>query len=461
MIARNFWRGDMNIFFPQIDWRRDGPGYVESELPVYSWAMALGYHVFGYHEQIGRVLALAVSLATLWAFYGFVKRLLSPFEASLAALLLWFNPIMMNLSTNIQPDSLMLLLMILSIREFHKWLGQGRRTSFILTALFGSLAIMVKLPALCIGLIFAFMCYERFGLRMFRFASVWVLPVVMLLPPLLWYGHSHRFWLQYGNSLGISNESHWMGVDFLRNPMLLARYIVRTIRTEVRFVFGWGGAFLAILGVIKALRECRVALYWSLSLVIFYFTTLRTSADEWAYYYHALSVPPASLLMALGCSPLRTWWSNREAGRLRWGGVWALALLLVFLLSLAYSGYRSFRMVDPFKVGGGSPSLRETYLAAMRFKPLIERDALVITVGCAGTDETGLPVAYDDSTSLFWLDRKGFVLCKEDVMVEKIMELKPRGARYFMGKVEPEFAERMNDRFHCRDQFGAITLYAL
>ena len=39
-----------------------------------------------------------------------------------------------------------------------------------------------------------------------------------LLPPLVWYGHARSIWLEYGNSLGISNEAlvYIWSLGFLR-----------------------------------------------------------------------------------------------------------------------------------------------------------------------------------------------------------------------------------------------------
>src|SRR4030042_684103 len=51
-LARNYWREDPNLFHPRIDWRRDGPGLVEMELPLVPWTAGMLYHVFGYHEGI-------------------------------------------------------------------------------------------------------------------------------------------------------------------------------------------------------------------------------------------------------------------------------------------------------------------------------------------------------------------------------------------------------------------------
>ncbi|WP_226574188.1 hypothetical protein [Microseira wollei] len=39
-IARNFYREVMNLFYPRIDWRGDGPAYVEMEFPLYPWLIS-------------------------------------------------------------------------------------------------------------------------------------------------------------------------------------------------------------------------------------------------------------------------------------------------------------------------------------------------------------------------------------------------------------------------------------
>jgi len=54
-VARNFYREGMNILYPRIDWRGDGPGYAEMEFPVIPWTMAALYKIFGYQEVLGRV----------------------------------------------------------------------------------------------------------------------------------------------------------------------------------------------------------------------------------------------------------------------------------------------------------------------------------------------------------------------------------------------------------------------
>src|SRR5437016_13840593 len=54
-ISRNFVREGMDPLYPRIDWRGDGPGYAEMELPVYPFLTAATYKIFGEYDQIGRL----------------------------------------------------------------------------------------------------------------------------------------------------------------------------------------------------------------------------------------------------------------------------------------------------------------------------------------------------------------------------------------------------------------------
>src|SRR5512147_2692999 len=64
-VARNFYRGDLDILYPQIDWRGDQPGYAEMELPVLPWLGAVLARVVGYGEAVLRVPSAIVSLLSL------------------------------------------------------------------------------------------------------------------------------------------------------------------------------------------------------------------------------------------------------------------------------------------------------------------------------------------------------------------------------------------------------------
>jgi hypothetical protein len=49
-IARNFYDGNFNILYPQIDWRGTSSGYVECEFQFFTFIIALLYKIFGVKE---------------------------------------------------------------------------------------------------------------------------------------------------------------------------------------------------------------------------------------------------------------------------------------------------------------------------------------------------------------------------------------------------------------------------
>ena len=64
-IARNIWRDGLDFLHPRIDTNGNGPSVVESELQVYTLAVAALYSLFGFHEVFGRLVSVASFLATL------------------------------------------------------------------------------------------------------------------------------------------------------------------------------------------------------------------------------------------------------------------------------------------------------------------------------------------------------------------------------------------------------------
>jgi hypothetical protein len=477
MIARNFWRGNMNILYPQIDWGNDGPGYVESELPLLAWLMAAGYRVLGYHEEIGRVLALLISLGSLWAFYALARALLPPLQARFALMFYLFSPIMVQFATNIQPDPGMLLCSILCVHAFVRWLRDERPIDLILCALAGALAVMLKAPALCLGLVLAPLCLQKFGWRALRQGRIWALGAAMLLPGLLWYHHARGFWLTYGNSLGISNETHWIEADLLRQPRELAHLLANLVRIEAVQVFGGFGVVLGAVGLVRAWRGPRVVAWWFGAVMIFYLVALRTTGDSWAYYYHGLSVAPACLLMGLGTSPwlLGAFFAaHQHEGKTRHGGVVhhpqvrrglgiipALCLQALAVLALGGLAFEAVRAIDLLPPRSVDSALYPRYTAAEHLAPRIPPGARVVMVGGPGVDETGKPVAHDDGTMIFFLDRKGFVIPKEEARVEAIRKLARRGAKYLVEARGTPLAAAAGRTFRSVGAFGDYQVFAI
>jgi 4-amino-4-deoxy-L-arabinose transferase-like glycosyltransferase len=88
-IARNFFRLQYNIMFPQTTYNGPPPHYVELELQIVPFIAATLYRVFGLHPTFGRLITMAFSLGTIAVVAAFGRWLFRSPNAGLAAAFLF------------------------------------------------------------------------------------------------------------------------------------------------------------------------------------------------------------------------------------------------------------------------------------------------------------------------------------------------------------------------------------
>lgn len=490
-IARNFYREGMSLFYPRVDWRGDGPGYAEMEFPVYPWSIAVLYKFFGFHEVFGRLLSYAFSLMAMGIFFLLARYLLPAAGAIAASLFFALSPLVIRISNSLQPDGLMFLFYLMAIYAFIRWLDDDSWISYGVAVIATSLAILAKATAAHVGLFFALLVLNEQGLAALRKLRIWVFAAASLFPPLLWYTHAYNLWLIYGNSLGLSNESHWIGLDILTDPSPILGNVV----SEIFAVWMGTGLVVAAFGAFagRSARVVKYVLFWLTSLGVFYLVAAGTTGDSWAAYYHVVSVPPAAILVGLGADALM-----RIMVRLRlrvvlglvglalavvlgisrvpalflgsdsprWAKVavlsWFAAFLLVLVVAKLWGDWRenglgqgpsflttlvtglvsvSLGMMWLFQVRQIGADIRprgahEMYGCAKAFATALPDNALIVASGGVCRDPRGYPVAYNVSYMFYWLDRKGFTICVEEQSVDALRLLAKRGARYFIADVD-------------------------
>ncbi|MFN0122625.1 MAG: ArnT family glycosyltransferase, partial [Blastocatellia bacterium] len=302
-VARAYHEEGMNLLYPRIDWRGSGPGYAEMEFPLYPWLIACAYRLFGVNELYGRFLACLFSILALWVFIRLARYVASETTALIAGMFFALNPLPTFMGTAIQPEPLMFLCYIAAAYAFIRWLdsrsvGNESAKYYWLAVIWTALAILAKATAAHIGLFFAALILGAQGLSVLRDRRVWIFGVLAVAPGMLWYLHAHNLWLTYGNSLGVSNESHLAGPDLFTN-----QYFIRGIlKQEINWVWTLPGAAVAIFGLSRnrQAREVRYSFPWLLAAGFYYLAIARTSADGWAFYYHLPTVAPAALLFGAG-----------------------------------------------------------------------------------------------------------------------------------------------------------------
>jgi hypothetical protein len=440
-IARNFAREDMNPLHPRIDWRGDSSGKVEMELPAMPWLAAAAARTLGAGEQVMRWMSAACSIAALLLLAGLARRVLPAGGALFAAAAFAASPLPVYLATTMQPESAMLLLVLLAARAIWRWYEEPASGWLFAACAALAAAILEKEPAAALGLMFAWLIWRRRGLAALRDWRLHLGAAIALLPPLAWYGWAYRLWVVDGNSLGMSDEAHLIGPD-----VLVRRGILGNALFEVRDVFTPIGVILALVGLRWAWRRLEPALAWYGSALVFYFVAARTSGAEWAFYYHCLSAAPACLLMGAGVAALREragetalaaplGLSDRRAPSSaapaaldygapaqpprasrapllrRLGPVLALLLPAAALASLA--AVSLYRLAARDGVAGAAhtevAATRARALCAAQFKADIPPAGRIAVRGLDSRDESGHLIAGNDPTFFAFADRKGFV----------------------------------------------------
>ena len=517
-IARNFYREDMNILLPRIDWRGDGPGYVEAEFPIYPWTAACLYHVFGYHEEFLRVISYVLSLASCLIFLRLAKRLL-PRSAIIPAWAIFaLSPMAVQMASAVQPEPLMFFAYLLAIDAFIRWIDHDRRRDFALALFATTLAILAKVPAAHVGILFACLCFQKFGTSVFRRREIWLFGVVSLGVPLAWYWHAHSLWLEYGNSLGISNEAY-VRISTGNFLMTLWETLPGVISIQSAHIWMGAGLFFGMLGLRETRRSSssRSLAYWFAALAAYFVITGRTTGENWAAYYHIVSTPLAAMLIGLGyhsanrthmlvtvrsvvCVVVVAAGLGFVAGEVNSGTIGPQSQIALVLGAAAAVAGTTFQFQNTQTTGWSTMRpgvlvpcrklLLTSFLAVIGAQMfVIQRDAnprdfagtyemavamsrhtndgeLIVVGGSSEVDQHGLLRASDCPYFFFWMDRKGFIMHDDSQSMKRVRELNNRGARFFVAERAhlnqiPGFEAELRSQFTVLEEFDNTILIDL
>jgi 4-amino-4-deoxy-L-arabinose transferase-like glycosyltransferase len=443
-IARNFAREDPNPLHPRIDWRGDTPGLVEMEAPIVPWIGGMLFRVFGVHAEILRGLTCAAEILSLLLFAFLARRLLPPVGALLAVAAYVLNPLLIDLATALQPEPVMLLLALASVVCLELWLaGRGEVWLLLSGASLGG-SILAKAPSACLGILLAYVVLRRWGLGALKRPAVWAAAALALVPPALWYVHAKRFYVLYGNSLGLSNEYPFLGADMIFPP----RFLLGLFKWETLGVvtpFGW---LLMVASWSAPWRVLERPLVWYSSVVVLLIAGARTTADDWAFYYHGLAVAPACLLIGMGFVALSQAWPAVAKAS-------AAATLVCLAAATVYLLHARDHRSD----------LEAMRRCGLQFVAHIPPDGRIVTRGGQVRDDDGMPVAHNESMLFAWLDRRGFTYGNEELSFDTLEGLRARGGRYWIAQPEEtarKFMAQARGRYteldSCPDGYALLDL---
>lgn len=301
-LARNFYEGDMNILYPQVDWRGDTTGYVESEFPIYPYMVANLYRVFGVHESLGRILNIFFYVLSASLLFQLTRRVYDKRAALIAVIFYSIVPLSFFYTRSFWNDVLLSLCSIAGVYFFLIWTDELRIRYLLLSLLGICIAVLVKPPSLYLGIPILYLSYRKFGWRLFKRIELWFYVVGVLVPTVIWYYHGYHLWRIHGNTFGIIginttgiiwplNDRRWLSL-----VKALSYYHIFEVVTPFGFLF-------LLLGIFTVNSKQHQLFHWWVVGFILYIL-LVPSGHRGHDYYQLPIVFPFSAFMGFGANLL-------------------------------------------------------------------------------------------------------------------------------------------------------------
>src|SRR5262249_16347402 len=426
------------------------------------------------HDFIGRIISAGFSLIALYAFIQLARFLLPAVSALSASMFFVLNPLAIKLARALQPDGLMFAFYVVAAYAFIRWLESDSWKYYATACVAICFAVLVKLTAVHIGILFLVLAFQRRGFSILRDIRMWMFAAVAMLPSLAWYTHAHSYWLTYGNSLGVSNEYHWAGLDFFTDRS----FLLGILKAELVYVWMPVGLVIAAIGAFRERKSPVILLsaLWLAAIFLYYFAAARTTSEAWAVYYHVVAVPPAALFVGVGAQAIQRAWSRSRvpavlilisgilasaipvlraafdlsAARLLGIDLRPIIAIVVALAAIALVAFifvnrkssrlASLRSLSPLTAITAMAVLlllplsyvsesrliyyglgaEESFSCAKQFAQFVPEGSLILASGGRAKDAKGYPTAYNSSYMFYWMDRKGFNISAEEQSMKSV-----------------------------------------
>ena len=414
-IARNFYYNGMNIFYPQISYGGNTEGYIGgTEFNLYPFTVALLYKYFGVHEYLGRLVSIIAFCGGAFFLYKLTRKYAGNTTGLLTLLFYTLNPYIFFYSRSFQPESTMLFFSITMLYFFSEWIDREGWWRFSLMTLCATLAFLVKLPTICLGLPLVYLCLKKYKLNFLTQWKLWLFVALSFIPTFLWYKHSQYVGSINNISLNSLSFSYYMkySVYFLTSlPFYEKVFYAEVFEKDLIYI---GGVFF-VLGIIFTLkkREFRYIHYWLLAIIIYFI--LAAKEVEWHTYYTIPIIVPASIFIGYAISN-----SLKLITTYKLTGIKKITLQALFVAMIV-----AFPLIGYHKITGRDKAKR------------LENDYPVQIAGKI-VDETSLKIdliigcIWGGPELLYYSNRRGWAMNSNSCSIESIESYRQKGAGYFV-----------------------------
>ncbi|MCX7599607.1 MAG: glycosyltransferase family 39 protein, partial [Armatimonadetes bacterium] len=243
------------------------------------------------HEAVGRIVAIAFSMAGIGLLFLLMRDFLGYQAAAYGLLFYAFAPSSIYFGRVLMSEPAMLCLSIAAVYLFHRFTQAPSPVWYCSALLAAALAFLVKLPTVHLAAPIAYLAIRRWGWSAARHPALWVFAALSLLPAALYYTHAHRNIGPHYFTVGVGfGGNMWFAPQHFLSPKSYSLMVNRLLKEHLTAV----GMVLLVLGLFyRAGRPKRETLFvWWLVGVLAYFVAV--SGGNLRQTYYQLPLLPAA-----------------------------------------------------------------------------------------------------------------------------------------------------------------------
>jgi uncharacterized membrane protein len=306
-VTRRYVADGIDLLHPRYDdlssipsGRENPQGYRMVEFPLINAATAWAYtHIpntnnFEIHV-FSRLVSVLFSLGSLVFLYLLVQKLSGDLEALLASLVFALLPYNIYFSRTVLPEVPLVFFLTGSMYFLVKKVVEGKTSSsweFWLSAVFASIAVLIKPYALFFALPLIYFKFKHHGLKLFKNPYSYLYVAIVVTPFILWRlwiaqfpeGIPANLWLLNGNGIRFKGAwFRWLFADRLG-----------------RLILGYFGLVPFVLGIAKkVIPKAGWFFHWWLVGALVFFSIFATGNVQHDYY-QIITIPVISIFVAKG-----------------------------------------------------------------------------------------------------------------------------------------------------------------
>ncbi len=300
-VTRNFNRDGINLLYPTFDDLSSIPsglqnpkGFRMVEFPLYNAASIAVNRLIpeGSLERSMRLTSIFASLGTVVYLFLITRKYLGRRTAFITSIIYSILPYNIFYGRVILPEPVLVFLSVGSLYYFDRFIEISKAKYYILSAVFGALAILVKPIAIFTFFPILYILYKKYSFKFLSIKKLYILALIIIIPFVLW-----RLWISQFPE-GIPAYTWLLNGDGIRFKGAFFFWIFAD--RIGRLILGYWGVPLLLLGVLIKPKQQETSLFrwygFSMLLYLFTFATGNVRHD----YYQILIIPAIVIFLAKG-----------------------------------------------------------------------------------------------------------------------------------------------------------------